>query len=161
MADTGRRSCTSAIPAMPTRTSCAHGESSPDRRHRPIAAPVVRGSRVRDWQLACSSVLPTVIREDDLVQERVETPTMADPTYRVTFERDDGQQYGVGTRVSVHAMNSQCRTLALNPSSGSYRVTRCEQVRDTGWKALRVSLHLDSQPGSAAVRPSPAADDRR
>ena len=61
---------------------------------------------------------------------------------RVTFERDEGQDYPIGTRVSAHAMDDTFRTLALNPSSGDYLVTRCERVRDVGWKALRVSLSL-------------------
>jgi hypothetical protein len=86
---------------------------------------------------------------------------MADSTYRVTFERDEGQQYDVGARVTVHAMNGSFRTLALNPSNGSYQVTRSERVRDTGWQALRVSLHLVSQSGSDAALASMIADDRR
>jgi len=86
---------------------------------------------------------------------------MADPTYRETFERDDGQQYGVGARVSVHAMDGRFRTLDVNPSSGRYRVMRCDQIRAPGWKALRVSLHLVDQPGSDPVLASPVADDRR
>ena len=61
---------------------------------------------------------------------------------RVTFERDEGQSYPVGTRVSVHTMDAVCHTLTLNPSSGDYRVTRCEHIRDVGWKALRISLAL-------------------
>jgi hypothetical protein len=70
---------------------------------------------------------------------------MADPTYRVTFERDEGQQYDIGARVTVHAMNGSIRTLALNPSNGRYQVTRSERVRDLGWRALRVSLLLVDQ----------------
>jgi hypothetical protein len=93
-------------------------------------------------------VTRTAIREDDLLQERVVTTILADPTYRVTFERDDGQQYTVGARVTVHAMNGLFRTLKPDPLNGSYQVTRCERIRDTNWKALRVSLHLINQAGS-------------
>lgn len=77
---------------------------------------------------------------------------MADPTFLVTFERDEGQQYGVGARVSVHAMNGRLRTLVPDPLNGSHRVTRCERIRNPGWKALRVSLQLVN---------STVADDRR
>jgi hypothetical protein len=58
----------------------------------------------------------------------------------VTFERDEGQEYPVGTRVGVHAMDAAYRTLALDPGDGAYVVTRCERIRDVGWRALRVSL---------------------
>ena len=58
----------------------------------------------------------------------------------VTFERDEGQDYPVGTRVTAHPMDAACRTLALNPSGGDYVVIRCEHIRDVGWRALRVSL---------------------
>jgi len=61
---------------------------------------------------------------------------------RVTFERDEGQEYPVGTRVTAHAMDVAYRTLSLNPSNGDYLVTRCERIRDVGWRALRVSLVL-------------------
>jgi hypothetical protein len=86
---------------------------------------------------------------------------MADPTYRVTFERDDGQEYGVGARVSVRAMDSLFRTVELNPTNGTYRVTRCERIRDVGWKALRISLQVVTQPGPDAALTSTVADDRR
>src|SRR5215212_867302 len=76
---------------------------------------------------------------------------MVDSTYRVTFERDDGQEYGVGARVSVHAMNGLFRTLAPDPSNGAYRVTRCERIRAAGWRALRISLRMVSLPGSNAA----------
>ena len=65
---------------------------------------------------------------------------------RVAFERDVGQDYPVGTRVTAHAMDAMFRTLALNPSSGNYVVTRCEHIRDVGWRALRVSLALTKSP---------------
>ena len=65
---------------------------------------------------------------------------------RVAFERDVGQDYPVGTRVTAHAMDAMFRTLAQNPSSGDYVVTRCEHIRDVGWKALRVSLALTKSP---------------
>ena len=61
---------------------------------------------------------------------------------RVTFECDEGQDYPVGTRVTAHAMDVAYRTLSPNPSSGDYLVTRCERIRDVGWRALRVSLVL-------------------
>ena len=86
---------------------------------------------------------------------------MADLTYRVTFERDEGQEYGVGARVSVHAMDSLLRTLDLDPSNGTYQVTRCERIRDTGWKALRISLQLVNQPGSECALAPMVANDRR
>jgi hypothetical protein len=86
---------------------------------------------------------------------------MADPSYRVTFERDDGQEYRAGARVTVRAMDSLFRTLDLNPSTGRYRVTRCERVRATGWKALRISLQLVDQPVAEAARASVVTDDRR
>jgi len=79
----------------------------------------------------------------------------------VTFERDEGQQYGIGTRVAVHAMNTQFRTLDLDPVNGSYRVTRCESVRDVGWKALRINLHLVHLPDSNAAVSVMIADARR
>jgi hypothetical protein len=88
---------------------------------------------------------PAAIRQDDLLQELVESITMADLNYRVTFERDEGQQYDIGARVTVHAMNGSLRTLALNPSNGRYQVMRSERVRDVGWRALRVSLLLVEQ----------------
>jgi hypothetical protein len=59
---------------------------------------------------------------------------------RVAFEHDEGQDYPVGARVTAHAMDAMYRTLTLNPSSGDYLVTRCERIREPGWKALRVSL---------------------
>ena len=65
---------------------------------------------------------------------------------RVAFERDVGQHYPVGTRVTAHAMDDMFRTLALNPSSGNYVVTRCEHISDVGWRALRVSLALTTSP---------------
>jgi len=70
---------------------------------------------------------------------------------RVTFERDEGQDYPVGTRVTAHAMDVMYRTLALDPSSGDYLVTRCEHIRDVGWKALRVSLALAESPTSSQL----------
>jgi hypothetical protein len=103
----------------------------------------------------------TAIREDDLLQERVETTPLTDSTYRVTFEQDDGQQYAVGARVTVHAMNGLFRTLKPDPVNGSYRVTRCERISDTTWKALRVSLHLVRQSVSDATFASMVANDRR
>jgi hypothetical protein len=65
---------------------------------------------------------------------------------RVAFERDVGQDYPVGTRVTAHAMDDMFRTVALNPSSGNYLVTRCEHIRDVNWRALRVSLTLAESP---------------
>jgi hypothetical protein len=99
--------------------------------------------------------------EDELLQESVETIHIGEPTYRVAFERDDGQEYGVGARVTVHAMNSLFRTVDLNPSSGNYQVMRCERIRDTGWKALRISLHLVNPPESDAAPSVRVADGRR
>ena len=72
---------------------------------------------------------------------------------RVAFERDEGQDYPVGTRVTAHAMDIMYRTLALNPASGEYLVTRCERIRDVGWSALRVSLAL-AKSGPLRSRPS-------
>jgi hypothetical protein len=65
---------------------------------------------------------------------------MDEQTYRVAFERDEGQQYSVGARVTVHAMNGLFRTVTPSPADGDYRVLRCERIRDVGWQALRVSL---------------------
>ena len=70
---------------------------------------------------------------------------------RVTFERDEGQDYPVGTRVTAHAMDVAYRTLALDPSSGKYVVARCERIRDVGWRGLRVSLALAGSPTSSQV----------
>jgi hypothetical protein len=80
------------------------------------------------------------------LQERIEIALLDEPTYRVTFERDEGQAYGVGARVTVHPMNRLFRTIDPDPSTGEYLVMRCERVRDVGWKALRVSLHLVGPP---------------
>ena len=102
-----------------------------------------------------------MIREDNLLQERVDTTTLADPTYRVTFEQDDGQQYTVGARVTVHAMNGLFRTLKPEPLTGSYQVARCERVSGSNWKALRVSLHLVNQSPPDVMVASVIADDRR
>src|SRR5688572_22435981 len=98
-------------------------------------------------------------REEDQLQERVEISRTDDPTYRVTFERDEGQEYRIGARVAVHPMNSLFRTIAPDPATGSYLVMRCERVRDVGWKALRVSLHLVNLPGADAAPFSVVADD--
>lgn len=76
---------------------------------------------------------------------------MDETTYRVTFERDEGQEYRVGARVTVHAMNSLFRTIAPDPTTGTYLVARCERVRDVGWKALRVSLQLLELPSPDAA----------
>ena len=48
-------------------------------------------------------------------------------------------------------MDDMYRTLALNPSSGDYLVTRCEHIRDVGWKALRVSLAIPESPTSSQL----------
>jgi hypothetical protein len=91
---------------------------------------------------------------------------MTGPSFRVAFERDEGQDYTVGARVNVHPMNIVYRTLQLSPSDGQYSVTRCERIRDTGWKGLRVSLQLVDQasasvPGSMGDPGSTTgADDR-
>jgi hypothetical protein len=78
----------------------------------------------------------------------METVPVDEQMYRVVFERDHGQAYDVGTRVTVHAMNKLLRTVALSPAVGNYRVTRCERIRDAGWKALRVSLQLIAGPAA-------------
>jgi hypothetical protein len=67
---------------------------------------------------------------------------MTQALLRVAFERDEGQHYAVGARVSVHAMDDRYRTLTPNAENGDYRVTRCEWIRDKSWQALRVSLML-------------------
>ena len=90
----------------------------------------------------------TTSSEDEFLHTSAEVMLMSEPRNRVAFERDEGQEYSVGARVTVHPMSNLFRTLALNPSNGSYRVTRFERIRDVGWKALRVSLHLVHQPGS-------------
>jgi hypothetical protein len=59
---------------------------------------------------------------------------------RVTFEIDEGQDYPVGTRVAVRAMDAAYRTLAVDPLGGEFVVARCERSRDAWWKALRVTL---------------------
>ncbi len=82
------------------------------------------------------------------------------PTYRVTFERDEGQEYRVGARVAVHPMNTLFRTIDPDSLTGNYLVMRCERVRDVGWKALRVSLHLVNLPGADAARVTMVADAR-
>jgi hypothetical protein len=89
--------------------------------------------------------------EDEQLHEHVESLPIGEPADRVTFERDEGQEYRVGARVTVHAMNSLFRTIDPNPSTGNYLVTRCERVRDVGWKALRVSLRLVNLPGADAA----------
>jgi hypothetical protein len=66
---------------------------------------------------------------------------------RVTFELDEGQDYLVGTRVTVRPMDTDFRTLALNPASGEYVVTQCERIQAVGWKALRVSLDMMDRVG--------------
>jgi hypothetical protein len=58
----------------------------------------------------------------------------------VTFEIDEGQNYPVGTRVVVHAMDAAHRTLAVDPLGGDFAEARCERSRDAWWKALRVTL---------------------
>ena len=93
----------------------------------------------------------TTPREDEPLREHLEHPPTSEPTYRVAFERDEGQEYGVGARVTVHTMDSLFRTVELDPSSGNYQVVRCERIRDTGWKALRISLHRVNQQGPDAV----------
>ena len=90
-------------------------------------------------------------REDEQLQERSEISPLAEPTYRVTFERDEGQAYRVGSRVGVHPMNPSFRTIDPDSSTGEYLVVRCERVRNVGWKALRVSLHLVGPPGVGAA----------
>jgi hypothetical protein len=90
-------------------------------------------------------------REDEQLQERSEIAPLDKPTYRVTFERDEGQAYRVGARVGVHPMNRLFRTINPDPSTGEYLVVRCERVRNVGWKALRVSLHLVGLPGVDAA----------
>jgi hypothetical protein len=95
------------------------------------------------------------------LQESVETIQIGEPIHRVTFERDEGQQYRIGARVAVYAMNAQFRTLVLDPVNGSYRVTRCERVSNVGWKALRISLHVVTSPGPAAALATMVADDCR
>ena len=91
---------------------------------------------------------------------------MGDPTYRVTFERDEGQEYRIGARVAVHPMNSLFRTIDPNPLTGNYLVMRCERVRNVGWQALRVSLHrvdlpdADAAPFTDAAHFTMATDDR-
>lgn len=106
----------------------------------------------------------TITGEAELLRERVENPPVNEPTnlptHRVTFERDEGQEYSVGARVTVHAMNSLFRTIDLNPSTGTYLVARCERVRDVGWQALRVSLQLLELPGTDAAPFKMAAVDR-
>ena len=99
--------------------------------------------------------------EDELLQESVETIQMIEPICRVTFERDEGQQSGIGARVAVHALNTQSCTLVLEPVNGSCRVTRYERVRAVGWKALRVNLQHLMSPASQATVCSMIADDRR
>jgi hypothetical protein len=102
----------------------------------------------------------TTTREDEQLQERVEISPTDEPAYRVTFERDEGQEYRVGARVTVHPMNSLFRTIDPDPSTGNYLVMRCERVRDVGWKALRVSLHLVNLPGADAAPITVVAHDR-
>ena len=85
---------------------------------------------------------------------------MDEATHRVTFERDDGQAYRVGARVTLHPMNSLFRTIDPDPSTGNYLVMRCERVRDVGWKALRVSLRLLKLPAVDAAPVTMAAVDR-
>jgi hypothetical protein len=65
---------------------------------------------------------------------------MTKPMTRVAFEHDEGQDYPVGARVTPHALDATYRTLTVDPSSGDYRVTRCDRIREPGWNALRVSL---------------------
>jgi hypothetical protein len=94
------------------------------------------------------------------LHESIDVLPMDEPTYRVAFERDDGQEYGVGARVAVHNMNSGFRTVALSPTSGDYRVMRCERIRDTGWKALRISLKRIARPASDGIASALVADAR-
>jgi hypothetical protein len=84
---------------------------------------------------------------------------MTEPTYRVSFERDEGQGYDVGARVSVHPMDDRFRTIRLNPAGGTYLVTRCERIRDTTWQALRISLQLWIEPLAEAAAGSVQAAD--
>lgn len=39
-------------------------------------------------------------REEEQLHERIEMSPLDEPTYRVTFERDEGQAYRVGARVA-------------------------------------------------------------
>ena len=90
-------------------------------------------------------------RKDGLLHEAVTIMNIVEPPNRVTFERDEGQEYLVGARVSVHAMNGLFRTVILSPSDGTHLVTRCEKIRDIGWQALRISLRrLDPRQSDAA-----------
>jgi hypothetical protein len=95
------------------------------------------------------------------LHESIDVLPVDEPTYRVAFERDDGQEYGVGVRVAVHDMNSGFRTVVLSPTSGDYRVTRCERIRDAGWKALRISLERIVRPASDGVASARVTDARR
>ena len=108
-----------------------------------------------------SGVSKRVTRGDELLHKTIETVCLSKPTRRVTFERDEGQEYAIGARVAVHPMNSLFRTVDLDPSHGSYQVTRCERVCDVGWKALRISLDLVTSARSAAPLSPMVADDHR
>jgi hypothetical protein len=105
-------------------------------------------------------VAMTMTCEEEQLRERVEISPIDEPSYRVTFERDEGQEYHVGARVTVHQMNTLFRTIDPDPSTGNYLVMRCERVRDVGWKALRVSLHRVNLPDSTAAPFTMVADDR-
>lgn len=83
---------------------------------------------------------------------------MTEPAYRVSFERDEGQGYEIGARVSVHQMDHRFRTVRLDPDSGNYFVTRCERIRDTMWQALRLSLQPWTEPLTGVVNSVLAAD---
>jgi hypothetical protein len=106
----------------------------------------------------------TMTRKDALLRESMEMDHMSAPMtesrFRVAFELDEGQQYDVGARVTVHAMNGAFRTVAMNPSSGNYRVMRCERVGDIGWRALRISLHHIALSGSDGSLPMLVTDAR-
>src|SRR5688572_10602565 len=73
-----------------------------------------------------------------LITRKRRATCMTEPAYRVSFERDEGQGYEIGARVSVHQMDHRFRTVRLDPDSGNYFVTRCERIRDTTWQALRL-----------------------
>lgn len=99
--------------------------------------------------------------EDELLQQSVETMEMIEPMYRATCDRDEGQRYGIGARVDLPAMNTQCRVLVLDPVTMSYRVTRYGRVRAVGWKNLRVNLQGPVSPHPQATVCLMIADDRR
>jgi hypothetical protein len=99
-------------------------------------------------------------RGNEFLHDDVDMMRAGVPSSRVTFERDEGQEYGVGARVNVHPMNTVYRTLQLSPSDGQYSVTRCERIRDTGWQGLRVSLQLVDQTSVSVPGSTTGADAR-